>query len=153
MQRYDVSERAIPQADLRIEPLPDLPALPERRRDPRLMKIGGLLLAIGYAPAVAVALALSSQAGQPGGPNLASNYTLLVPALGPVASGIIAPATSPPGSAGAVVTGWTLPILLSLGLIQGTGGALLIHGATPQNRTAKTGSDPLGINFPPWRTN
>lgn len=153
MLRYDVTQRLIPQTDLRLEPLPDPPAMPVRRRDPRLMKIGGLLLGIGYAPAVALALALSSQAGEPGGPSLASNYTLLVPSIGPVLSGVIAPATSPPGTARAVVSGWTLPILLTLGLIQGTGTALLIAGATPAIRTATTSSDPLEINFPPWRTN
>lgn len=156
MARYDVTPRPIHQIQpvaLHIEPLPDPPALPTPRRDPRMLKIGGLLLGIGYAPAVALAIALSAQAGQNGGPSLASNYTLLVPGLGPVASGIIAPAGSPPGTAGAVITGWTLPILLTLGLMQGTGSALLIAGATPKIRPPKTSSDPLEINFPPWRTN
>lgn len=156
MGRYDVTPRPIQPIqpiDLHLDPLPDPPAVPTPRRDPRLIKLGGLLLGIGYAPAVALAIALSSQAGQNGGPSLASNYTLLVPALGPVASGIIAPAGSPPGTTGAVITGWTLPILLTLGLMQGTGSALLIAGAIPKIRPPKTSSDPLEINFPPWRTN
>lgn len=156
--RYEVTPIRRPPVELRLDLLPSSEEQEEPaaalapRRDPRLLKIGGLLLGIGYAPAVALALALSSQAGQPGGPGLASNYTLLVPALGPLVSGVLAPATSPPGTAGAVLTGWTLPIVLTLGLVQGTGTALLLAGAMPKIRASKSGSDPLDLNFPPWRT-
>ena len=116
------------------------------------MKIGALLLGIGYAPAVALALALSPQAGEPGGPSLASNYTLLIPGVGPIVSGIYAPATSPPGTAGRVLTSWTLPLVLTLGLLQGTGAALLIDGAVPALRPTGPAADSLDLHFPPWRT-
>lgn len=123
-----------------------------RRREPRLMKIGGLLLGIGYAPALALALALAPQAGEPGAPSLAMNYTLLIPVAGPVISGVLAPATAPPGTAYGAVTTWTLPLVLSLGLVQTTGLALLAAGAVPRLRADPSASDPLDVNFPPWKT-
>lgn len=123
-----------------------------RRREPRLMKIGGLLLGIGYAPALALALALAPQAGEPGAPSLAMNYTLLIPVAGPIISGVLAPATAPPGTAYGAVTTWTLPLVLSLGLVQSTGLALLAAGAVPRLRADPSGSDPLDLNFPPWKT-
>lgn len=129
------------------------PAPPQtRRRDPRQLKIGGLLLGIGYAPALALALALSPQAGQPGSPTLAANYTLLIPVVGPLVSGALAPAQAASGTVYGAVTTWTLPLVLTLGLLQATGFGLLTSGAVPKLRSSDSSHDSLNANFPPWKT-
>ena len=150
--RYGVAPRVLPPASLVVQPLAEPPPSLTVRRSPRRMKIGALLLGIGYAPAVALALALSPQAGEPGGPSLGANYTLFIPGVGPIVSGIYAPATSPPGTAGRVLTSWTLPLVLTLGLLQATGTALLIDGAVPALRPTGPAADSLDLHFPPWRT-
>jgi len=42
--------------------------------------------------------------------------------------------------------------VLTLGLAQGTGFALLTAGAIPRLRPSAATSDPLDVNFPPWKT-
>ena len=116
------------------------------------MKIGGLLLGLGYAPALALALALAPQAGQPGSPAVATNYTLLLPVAGPLISGLLAPLDAAPGTTYGAITTWTLPLSLTVGLVQVTGFALLTAGAIPRLRPSSTTADPLDVNFPPWQT-
>lgn len=142
----------LPSLEAPDGPQPGTAMVLTRRREPRLMKIGGLLLGIGYAPALALALALAPQAGEPGAPSPATNYTLLVPVVGPLVSGVLAPAGAAPGTAYGAVTTWTLPLVLTLGLAQSTGFALLTTGAIPRLRPTTTTSDPLDVNFPPWKT-
>lgn len=143
---------AVTQIPSRLDQSPRPETVRSLRREPRLMRIGGLLLGIGYAPALALALALAPQAGQPGSPTVATNYTLLVPVAGPLISGLLAPIAAAPGTTYGAITTWTLPLTLTVGLVQVTGFALLTAGAIPRLRPSSTTTDPLDINFPPWQT-
>lgn len=113
--------------DLRLVPIEFRP-----RRDRRLMKIGGGLLAGGYLPALAVSLGLSAFVGQPDAPSAAATYTLLIPVVGPLLSAIVAPATNERGNARPLLSSWSLPWALTSGLVQVAGFALLVKGAIPR---------------------
>lgn len=112
--------------DLRLRPIEFRP-----QRDRRLLKLGGALLAGGYLPALAVAVALAPSVGQPDAPSAAANYTLLVPVLGPLISAVVAPATNEHGNARPLISSWSLPWALTSGLIQVAGFAVLVTGAVP----------------------
>lgn len=101
----------------------------ELRRSPRLMKIGALLFSAGYLPALVVPLGLSGSLDMENAPNPATNYTVMIPLLGPLISGIIAPATNQNGHGAQVFSSWSAPWLLTSGLLQGVGFALLVYGA------------------------
>lgn len=113
--------------DLRLVPIEFRP-----RRDSRLMKLGGGLLAGGYLSALAVSLGLAAYVGQPDAPSAAANYTLLIPVLGPLVSAIVAPATNERGNARQLLSSWSLPWALTSGLVQVAGFAVLIKGAVPR---------------------
>lgn len=101
----------------------------ELRRNRRLLRIGALLFSAGYLPALVVPLGLSGSLEMENAPNPASNYTVMIPLLGPLISGIIAPATNENGHAGQVFSSWSAPWLLTSGLLQGIGFALMVYGA------------------------
>lgn len=113
--------------DLRLVPIEFRP-----RRDPRLMKIGGGLLAGGYLPALAVSLGLAAFVGQPDAPSAAANYTLLIPVIGPLVSAIVAPVVNEHGNARPLISSWSLPWALTSGLVQVAGFAVLVKGAIPR---------------------
>jgi hypothetical protein len=104
-----------------------------RRRNLRLVKIGSLLFSAGYLPAVVIPLALSGSLDNENAPSPASNYTLLVPLLGPFLSGIIAPVTNENGHRGQVASSWSAPWMLTSGVLQVAGFALMVYGAVPRD--------------------
>lgn len=124
----------------------------ELRRNPRLLKIGALLFAAGYLPAVVVPLGLSGSLDMENAPTPAANYTVMIPLLGPLISGIIAPATNQNGHGGQVFSSWSAPWLLTSGLLQGVGFALLVHGAIrrPTLVEDKTPPAPPRLSLLPW---
>lgn len=124
-----------------LPPFPEVygqaPMLPqaskrERRKDPRLMKIGSLLLAAGYLPAFVIPLALSTSLDQENAPSPAANYTLLIPVLGPFVSGMVAPLSNENGHAGQVASSWSVPWMATSGVLQVAGLSLIIMGALPR---------------------
>lgn len=140
------------EAPALLAPLP-APISVVRKRDLRAVRIGSVVLAVGYVPAVALAAVLGSHAGEPNAPSALTNYALVVPIVGPLVSGLAAPLGNESGHAGALVTSWTLPIVLTLGLMQIGGGALLLHGAMVKDRQISAdGQVQSSVRFPPWRT-
>ncbi len=112
------------------------PAMLHRpRRNARLMKIGGLLFAAGYLPALIIPLALSTSLDHESAPSPASNYTLLIPLVGPVVSGIVAPATNSAGHGAQVFSSWSAPWMLTSGLLQITGFTLFVAGTLGKGTT------------------
>lgn len=120
--------------DLRLVPAPadaDVqrpdPAL-EARQNRKLLITGGVLLAAGYLPALVMPMVFAGFLDQEGAPTPAANFTLLVPVLGPLLSGITAPVQAigrgEPG--GPLVSSWSLPWIATSGLVQATGLAVLI---------------------------
>jgi hypothetical protein len=110
---------------------PAPPAGPRRNR--RLMKIGALLFGAGYLPALVIPLALSGSLDQPNAPSPASNYTVMIPLFGPLVTGIVAPATDPGGHAGQLISSWSVPWILTSGVLQATGFTLFVIGAIPRS--------------------
>lgn len=112
-------------ADVDVQ-LPD-PAL-EARQNRKLLITGSVLLAAGYLPALVMPMVFAGFLDQEGAPTPAANFTLLVPVLGPLLSGITAPVQAigrgEPG--GPLVSSWSLPWIATSGLVQATGLAVLI---------------------------
>lgn len=118
--------------DLVLAPLP--PPLPPVRRDPKQVRLGALIWAGGYLPALIAPLLLWPRVDTPDGPTALANYSLLVPLIGPYISAIAAPAQAEAGNGRAVMSAWSVPWLLTSGLLQTTGFVLLLHGALPRLR-------------------
>ena len=115
--------------DLVLQPLP-----PPIRRDPKQIRVGALIWAAGYLPAFIAPLLLWPKADTADGPSALANYSLLVPLLGPYISAIAAPAQAEEGNGRAVLSAWSVPWLLTSGLLQTTGFVMLLHGAIPRLR-------------------
>jgi hypothetical protein len=119
-----------------------LPLRVETRPSHRgMIAAGWTLLSIGYAFAFGTGIGMGLVWNSYGGsssyyasrePHSASGYTLLIPVLGPLISGITAPATA--GSNGGLYAMiWTLPWLLTDLPMQIVGLALILQGRkTPQ---------------------
>lgn len=120
--------------DLLLAPLP--PPLPPVRREPKQIRLGALIWAAGYLPALIAPLLLWPRVDTPDGPSALANYSLLVPLIGPYISAIAAPAQAEEGNGRAVVSAWSVPWLLTSGLLQTTGFVLLLHGALPRLRAS-----------------
>ncbi len=118
--------------DLVLAPLP--PPLPPVRRDPKQVRLGALIWAGGYLPALIAPLLLWPRVDTLDGPTALANYSLLVPLIGPYISAIAAPAQAEEGNGRAVMSAWSVPWLLTSGLLQTTGFVLLLHGALPRLR-------------------
>lgn len=118
--------------DLVLAPLP--PPLPPVRREPKQIRLGALIWAAGYLPALIAPLLLWPRVDTPDGPSALANYSLLVPLIGPYISAIAAPAQADDGNGRAVLSAWSVPWLLTSGLLQTTGFVLLLHGAIPKLR-------------------
>lgn len=101
----------------------------EVRRDRRQMLLGGVMLGIGYLAAAGVAAGLASSVGQPDAPSAAANYTLLVPVVGPFVSGIVAPVTNENGNGRPLISSWSLPWMVTSGLVQVAGLLMFSLGA------------------------
>ena len=95
------------------------------------MKVGALIWAAGYLPAFVVPLVLWPRVDTNGGPSALANYSLLVPVAGPLVSAIAAPAQAQDGTGRAVMSSWSVPWLLTSGLVQATGLAIFVLGARP----------------------
>lgn len=163
-QQLDVPPPQLPPPPLlydpKLGPLPlgdqrRIAAHYELRRNPRLMKIGALLFAAGYLPALVVPLGLSGSLDMENAPTPAANYTVMIPLLGPLISGIIAPATNQNGHGGQVFSSWSAPWLLTSGLLQGVGFALLVHGAIRRPTLVEDKTPPAPPRLPhlsvlPW---
>lgn len=117
--------------DLVLQPLP-----PPIRRDPKQIRVGALIWAAGYLPAFIAPLLLWPKADTADGPSALANYSLLVPLLGPYISAIAAPAQAEEGNGRAVLSAWSVPWLLTSGLLQTTGFVMLLSGAIPRLREA-----------------
>lgn len=120
--------------DLLLAPLP--PPLPPVRREPKQIRLGALIWAAGYLPALIAPLLLWPRVDTPDGPSALANYSLLVPLIGPYISAIAAPAQAEEGNGRAVLSAWSVPWLLTSGLLQTTGFVLLLHGALPRLRAS-----------------
>ena len=107
---------------------------PPIRRDPKQIRVGALIWAAGYLPAFIAPLLLWPKADTADGPSALANYSLLVPLLGPYISAIAAPAQAEEGNGRAVLSAWSVPWLLTSGLLQTTGFVMLLHGAIPRLR-------------------
>lgn len=106
------------------------------RRTPRLWKAGLAIFLGGYVPSLITAVAIAPYLGEPDAPPPAANYALMVPALGPLISAAAAPASRDRGPYGPSIVGWSLPVLITSGLVQATGLTVMIIGLTPR-RTAR----------------
>jgi hypothetical protein len=107
------------------------PGSPLIGRDLRKVRIGALIWAAGYLPALVAPLVLWPRVESGEGPSALANYSLLVPVVGPLVSAIAAPAQTDDGNGRAVMSSWSVPWLLTSGLLQATGLAILISGARP----------------------
>jgi hypothetical protein len=112
-----------------LQPLP-----PQPTRDRKQIRLGALIWAAGYLPAMVAPLLLWPKIDTPGGPSALANYSLLVPLIGPYVSAIAAPALAADGSGRAVLSSWSVPWLLTSGLLQTTGFVVLLYGAIPRLR-------------------
>ena len=90
-----------------------------------------MIWAAGYLPALVAPLVLWPRVESGEGPSALANYSLLVPVVGPLVSAIAAPAQTDDGNGRAVMSSWSVPWLLTSGLLQATGLAILISGARP----------------------
>lgn len=115
--------------DLVLQPLP-----PPIRRDPKQIRIGALIWAAGYLPAFIAPLLLWPKVDTVDGPSALANYSLFVPLIGPYLSAIAAPAQAAEGNGRAVLSAWSVPWLLTSGLLQTTGFVYLLSGAIPRLR-------------------
>jgi len=103
-----------------------------------MLAAGWTLFALGYAGAFGTGIAMgASWPGTTGAnsssPSAAAGWTLLIPVLGPVISGIVAPATASSRYTTTYGLVWTLPLLLADLPFQVIGTALIIQGyRTPQ---------------------
>jgi hypothetical protein len=130
--------------DLVLQPVPLTPS-----RDRKQIRIGALIWAAGYLPALVAPLLLWPQVDTPGGPSALANYSLLIPLIGPYVSAIAGPAQAEAGNGRAVLSSWSVPWLLTSGLVQTTGFVYLLSGAIPRLRS--TGAiavmpTPAGVN-------
>ena len=107
------------------------------RRSPRLWKVGAALFFGAYVPTLAAAVIMAPFLGQPDAPSPLATYTLMVPALGPLISAVAAPASRPGPPYGPSVVGWSVPWLLTSGLLQAAGLTLIVVGATPRRTAAR----------------
>ncbi|MFO0573170.1 MAG: hypothetical protein U1A78_04160 [Polyangia bacterium] len=107
------------------------------RRSPRLWKAGAALFFGAYVPTLAAAAIMAPFLGQPDAPSATATYTLMVPALGPLISAVAAPASRPGPPYGPSIVGWSVPWLLTSGLLQAAGLTLIIVGATPRRTAAR----------------
>lgn len=105
------------------------------RRSPRLWKLGAALFFGAYVPTLVAAAAMAPSLDSPSAPSRAAVYSLMVPALGPVISAVSAPASRQGPPYGPTLVGWSVPWLLTSGLLQAAGLTVMILGATPR-RTA-----------------
>lgn len=115
--------------DLVLQPLP-----PPIRRDAKQIRMGALIWAAGYLPAFIAPLLLWPKVDTADGPSALANYSLLVPLIGPYISAIAAPAQAEEGNGRAVLSAWSVPWLLTSGLLQTTGFVMLLSGAIPRLR-------------------
>lgn len=115
-------------------PLAPPPASPLIGKDPRKMRFGALIWAAGYLPAFVVPLVMWPQVGTEGGPTAVSTYSLLVPVAGPLVSAIAAPLEAPDGAGRATMSTWSVPWLLTSGVLQATGFAVFLRGVLPNYR-------------------
>jgi len=115
--------------DLVLQPLP-----PPIRRDAKQIRMGALIWAAGYLPAFIAPLLLWPKVDTADGPSALANYSLLVPLMGPYISAIAAPAQAEEGNGRAVLSAWSVPWLLTSGLLQTTGFVMLLSGAIPRLR-------------------
>jgi hypothetical protein len=127
-----------------LQPVPLTPS-----RDRKQIRIGALIWAAGYLPALVAPLLLWPQVDTPGGPSALANYSLLIPLIGPYVSAIAGPAQAEAGNGRAVLSSWSVPWLLTSGLVQTTGFVYLLSGAIPRLRS--TGAiavmpTPAGVN-------
>lgn len=103
-----------------------------------MLAAGWTLFALGYAGAFGTGIAMgslwpSSTGASSSSPSSAAGWTLLIPVVGPVISGIIAPATATSRYSTTYGLVWTLPLLLADLPFQVIGTALIIQGyRTPQ---------------------
>lgn len=108
--------------------VPDLPVEPVLfvpRPDRSLTRAGALLLAGGYLPALVMPLVFARTVGEPDSPTALMNYSLLIPVAGPFVSAIAARVQNPRGAGGALVSSWSLPWMLTSGVLQVAGVVVL----------------------------
>lgn len=108
--------------------VPDLPVQPVLfvpRPDRSLTRAGALLLAGGYLPALVMPLVFARTVGEPDSPTALMNYSLLIPVVGPFVSAIAARVQNPRGAGGALVSSWSLPWMLTSGVLQVAGAVVL----------------------------
>jgi hypothetical protein len=108
--------------------VPDLPVQPVLfvpRPDRSLTRAGALLLAGGYLPALVMPLVFARTVGEPDSPTALMNYSLLIPVVGPFVSAIAARVQNPRGAGGALVSSWSLPWMLTSGVLQVAGVVVL----------------------------
>lgn len=130
--------------DLVLQPVPLTPS-----RDRKQIRIGALIWAAGYLPAFVAPLLLWPQVDTPGGPSALANYSLLIPLIGPYVSAIAGPAQAEAGNGRAVLSSWSVPWLLTSGLLQTTGFVYLLSGAIPRLRSIDAIAvmpTPAGVN-------
>lgn len=120
----------------------------EVRRDRRQMLLGGVMLGIGYLAAAGVAAGLASSVGQPDAPSAAANYTLLVPVVGPFVSGIVAPVTNENGNGRPLISSWSLPWMVTSGLVQVAGLVMFSLGAAEREHALPEPPAPPGAAPP-----
>jgi hypothetical protein len=112
------------------------------RRTPRLWKAGLAIFLGGYVPSLITATAIAPFLDQIDSPSPAANYSLMVPGLGPLISAAAAPASRSGPPYGPSIVGWSLPVLITSGLVQATGLTLMIVGLTPRRTAALSGPTP-----------
>lgn len=108
--------------------VPDLPVQPVLfvpRPDRSLTRAGALLLAGGYLPALVMPLVFARTVGEPDSPTALMNYSLLIPVVGPFVSALAARVQNPRGAGGALVSSWSLPWMLTSGVLQVAGVVVL----------------------------
>lgn len=107
------------------------------RRTPRLWKAGLAIFLGGYVPSLITAAAMAPFLDRIESPTPAANYSLMVPGLGPLISAVAAPASRSGPPYGPSIVGWSLPVLITSGLVQATGLTVLVIGLTPRRTAAR----------------
>lgn len=101
-------------------------------KDPRKIRTGALIWAAGYLPAFVAPLVLWPGADTSTGQSSLALFSLLIPVAGPVVSAVAAPAQAETKTA--VISSWSVPWLLTSGLVQAAGFALFVRGLLPNYR-------------------